>query len=61
MESAPAELDDLVVQRRYEEALEAGLSEVEALAFAHSLVDVGLLRRLVSGSCPVELIRRIVL
>jgi hypothetical protein len=52
---------ELILRRRYEEALEAGLSEVDALWFAEFGGDIGVLRQLVRGSCSVELIRRIVL
>ena len=50
-----------VLRRRYWEALEAGLTEVEARLFAESDADVGELRRLVKDGCPLETIRRIVL
>ncbi len=50
-----------VRRRRYWEALEAGLTEVEARLFAESPADVGELRRLVKDGCPLETIRRIVL
>lgn len=47
--------------RRYREARRAGLTIVEARLFAESPADVGELRKLVKGGCPVELIRDIVL
>lgn len=47
--------------RRYREARRAGLTIVEARLFAESDADVGELRKLVKGGCPVELIRDIVL
>ena len=47
--------------RRYREAVQAGLTIVEARLFADSEADVGELRRLVEAGCPPELIRRIVL
>ena len=59
MVSADEERD--VFLNRSAEAIRAGLSVDEARAFAHSGVDIGLLRRLVAEACPVELIRRIVL
>lgn len=49
-----------VVQRRYLEAREAGLTRVEAHLFAESDQDVGTLRMLVAGGCPPAMIARIV-
>jgi hypothetical protein len=50
-----------VLRRRYLEAVAAGLTEEESYAFAISDRDVGELRKLVQGHCPVALIREIVL
>ncbi len=48
-----------VVVRRFDEAKAAGLTRVEALRFAESDADVGLLRRLVETGCPSRLMSRI--
>jgi len=50
-----------VRRRRYWEALDSGLTTVEARLFAESEADIGELRRLVKDGCPLETIRRIVL
>ncbi len=50
-----------VRRRRYWEALDAGLTEVEARLFSESPADIGELRRLVKDGCPLETIRKIVL
>lgn len=50
-----------VVWRRYDEARQAGLSPVEALIFADSGEDIGLLRKLVAKGCPPDRLREIVL
>jgi hypothetical protein len=50
-----------VTNRRYHEALDAGLSVVEANLFADSLADVGQLRKLVAAHCSHELIAAILL
>ncbi len=59
----PAHLGELVRvrRRRYWEAVDAGLTTIEARLFADSEVDVGELRRLVDKGCGPELIARIVL
>lgn len=49
-----------VRRRRYHEALDAGLSALEARIFADNGQDVGVLRRLVAGGCPPRLIALIV-
>jgi hypothetical protein len=49
-----------VHDHRYEEAIDAGLSEIDAENFADNDQDVGLLRRLVADHCPAALIGRIV-
>jgi len=60
-------MDDLtdeqleVLRRRYMEARQAGLTIVEARLFAESNADVGELRRLIAGGCPIHQIRAIVL
>jgi hypothetical protein len=56
-----AEEEREVFLNRSAEAIRAGLSVDEARAFAHSGVDIGLLRFLVRAGCPLELLRRIVL
>jgi hypothetical protein len=56
-----ADEDREVFLNRSAEAIRAGLSVDEARAFAHSGVDIGLLRRLLAEQCPLALIRRIVL
>lgn len=64
MEAASVELDReqrTVITRRYLEARAAGLDKLEARIFAHSGVDVGLLRKLVACGCEPRLIARIVL
>ncbi len=50
-----------VVLRRFDEAREAGLTRVEALRFAESDADVGLLRRLVGAGCAARLMADIIL
>ena len=50
-----------VWRSRFHEAVEAGLSVVDATVFADSHEDIGLLRRLVRDGCSPELIARIVL
>lgn len=52
---------DEVLRRRYEEALAAGLGEVDAHRFATSDTDVGQLRKAVKKGCPPTLLARIVL
>lgn len=61
MRMVSADEERQVLLSRSAEAIRAGLSIDEARAFAHSGVDVGVLRKLVSEGCPVDLIRRIVL
>ena len=46
---------------RYDQARDAGLTIAEAMLFASSDTDVGVLRKLVRDECPVGLIREIVL
>lgn len=56
-------VDDEMVRvgkRRYQEAIDAGLSCAEALLFADNGVDVGQLRKLVQAGCPSVLIASIV-
>ena len=62
-QDAAEQLDERtrVSNRRYHEALDAGLSVVEANVFADSTADVGLLRLLVGAGCDPVLIARIVL
>jgi hypothetical protein len=55
-----AELEQ-VKSRRFDEAHAAGLTLLEAHAFADSGSDIGVLRKLVLAGCPPETIRRIVL
>lgn len=50
-----------VRQWRFDEAVRAGLTDVEARLFAESDRELGELRRLVKAGCPVEQIRAIVL
>ena len=50
-----------VLRRRRREALEAGLSQVEARLWAESDRDIGELRRLVEAGCPPELLARVLL
>lgn len=51
-----------VVRRRRREALEAGLSLVEARLFAETgEIDIGELRHLVELGCPPELLARVLL
>jgi hypothetical protein len=50
-----------VRHRRFKEAMQAGLSLVEAKLFADSDIDVSRLRELVDGGCSAELIARILL
>jgi len=52
---------DEVLRRRYQEALEAGMTDLEADRFARSDRDIGDLRRAVSKGCPKTLIARVVL
>lgn len=52
---------EVFLNRSAEAARDADMSVCEARAFAHSGVDIGLLRWLVAHKCPPELIRRIVL
>jgi len=52
---------DEVLRRRYEEALAAGLRDVDAHTFATSGSDIGELRRAVKKGCPPKLLARIVL
>lgn len=62
--SAPdAELDEQtrVLRNRYAEALKAGLTAEEAWKYSESDRDIGELRQLVAGECPIETLRRIVL
>lgn len=46
---------------RKRQALQAGLTPLEARIWAESEADVGTLRRLVKDGCPVRLIREIVI
>lgn len=48
-----------VFDDRYTEAEQAGLQPEEALCFANSSIDIGLLRKLVAGDCPPRLIAQI--
>jgi hypothetical protein len=50
-----------VYYQRYNEAKQAGLTMMERRLFAESDTDIGILRKLVTSECPVELIRKIVL
>jgi hypothetical protein len=50
-----------VLVNRASEAIKAGLTVLEAKAFAASGVDIGLLRKLVAQGCPKDQLRRIVL
>lgn len=50
-----------VVARRYTEARFAGLEHMDAIRFARSSEDIGLLRQLVRGGAPPDLVARIVL
>lgn len=50
-----------VSNRRYHEALDAGLSVEDANVFADGVQDVGVLRLLVGAGCDPVLIARIVL
>ena len=52
---------DEVLRKRYEEAFEAGLKAQQALEWACSTADVGVLRKCVKGKCSPMLIARIVL
>lgn len=52
---------DRVVGRRFDEALQAGLTPEEARAFAESGVDVGQLRKLVAAGCPARTMSDILL
>lgn len=52
---------DEVLRRRYLEALEAGLKDLDAQRFAESDRDIGELRRAVKKGCPPRLLARIVL
>lgn len=49
-----------VGRRRYEEAIEAGLSVAEAMIFADNGEDVGMLRKLVKAGCDPKTIALIV-
>jgi hypothetical protein len=60
-EVEPVDEESLVRARRCREALDAGLSVVEANLFADSTVDIGQLRKLVAAECPIPLIALIVL
>jgi hypothetical protein len=63
-EAEPVALCDLAVEvhrRRYDEAVHAGLTGLEAELFADSTVDIGQLRHLVALGCPPGLIARIVI
>jgi hypothetical protein len=50
-----------VLKWRYQEALAAGLSSLEAAMFAESDSDLTELRKLVRAGCPLEQLRAIVL
>lgn len=50
-----------VFQHRYQQARHAGLLPDDAMQFAGSTADVGVLRRLVADGCPAELVAQIVL
>jgi hypothetical protein len=52
---------DEVLRWRYNEAREAGMSDVDANRFAHSRIDLGELRRAVKKGCPPEFIAQVVL
>lgn len=52
---------DEVLRNRYEEAVSAGMNNIDALFFAASNTDVGMLRKAVRKGCPPRLIARIVL
>jgi hypothetical protein len=52
---------DEVLRRRKIEALEDGMSVVEARLFSESEIDIGKLRELVATGCPPELLARILL
>lgn len=52
---------ELVVVRRRREALNAGLTRIEARMFAESDCDIGLLRKLVAAGCDPIVIALIVL
>lgn len=55
-------LEQLAVRQwRYDEALRAGLTEIEAKLFAESDRELEQLRKLVRKGCPAELLREIVL
>jgi hypothetical protein len=48
-------------RRRYQEAVDAGWTKIEAQLFADSDIDVGELRRLVRDGCPPHLAAAILL
>lgn len=50
-----------VLRRRKAEAVEDGMSVVEARIFSESELDIGELRKLVATGCPPELLARILL
>lgn len=50
-----------VERRRYREARTAGLTMVEAQMFSQSDIDIGLLRALVAGKCPLKQLVEILL
>lgn len=50
-----------VWRRRYREARQAGLDQLEAATFADSPADIGVLRDLVDRGCEPRLIAEIVL
>lgn len=50
-----------VVQYRYRQARHAGLTPADAIRFAESDADIGLLRKLARLGCPPDLIARIVM
>lgn len=53
--------NDEVLRNRYTEAHKAGMTHGEAMRFACSAADVGLLRKMIRKGCPTELLARIVL
>lgn len=49
-----------VIQHRFDEAKAAGLTDLQAAEFSIADTDVGLLRKLVNGHCPPQLLGKIV-
>jgi hypothetical protein len=52
---------DEVLRRRYQEALDAGMSDRDADVFSRSERDIGHLRWVVLKGCPKQLVAQIVL